>query len=307
MLWLAAALLLTLALGGCTLDISSLSGTTSSDGSANGTPTPTATPSPTPTVQQACRTLLNASSLQAASAGSAFTDVTFPANSLGTGVTSSPAADGRFAIAQFDVCTPASSIAAIQSFFATGLPSAGWAQSGTYPYDGALQASCGDPYCWSKDSAPRYVSLESIASQPGGYVTYHLRLATPPTPPSCQPDDYGIYATRPYDTTLPNTPALPAPPLTKDGIGSAGTNGNVTQGGYAGMCSAGSVNSINAFFTTELPKLNWSTSAPPAYFAACGMSGTLYWKDRDMFQWQTNGSAGASGTFWSFTLCHVSQ
>ncbi len=304
-LWLGAALLLALALGGCALNISSLAGT--APGNADATPTPTATPSPTPTLQQMCLTLLKASSLQPATAGSAFADVTFPADSLSTGATTSYGEDGRFAIAQFDVCTPSSTIAAIQTYFTTGLPSAGWAQSATYPYDGAYQAACGDPYCWSKDTAPRYVSLEAVANPTSGYVTYHMRLATPPTPPSCKPDDYGIYTTRPYDTTLPNASGAPAPPLTKDGIGSAGTSGNVTEGGYAGMCSAGSDTAINAFFTTELPKLGWSTSSPPTYFTACHMSGTLYWKDRDMFQWQTNGSAGASGTFWSFTLCHVAS
>jgi len=304
-LWLAATLALALGLAGCSLDISSFSGTGAGDSGANATPTATATPSPTPTPRQACQALLGSTNLQAASAGSGFTDVTFPPDSLSTSIAASHGGDGRFAIAQFDVCTPVTGIEAIQSFFTTNLPSAGWAQMATYPYDGAYQAPCGDPYCWSKDTTPRYVSLETVIKQQNGYVTYHMRLATAPTPPSCKPDDYGIYATRPYDMMLPNTPSIPAPPLTKDGIGSAGTNGNVTQGGYAGMCSAGSASSINAFFTTELPHLDWSTSTPPTYFTACHMSGTLYWKSRDMMQWQTNGSAGASGTFWSFTLCHV--
>jgi hypothetical protein len=297
--------MLTLALTGCALDISSFSDT-QGPGPAP-TPTVTPTPSPTPTPLQACQTLLDSNNVQAATAGADFADVSFPANSLGTSIATSHGGDGRFTIEQFDVCSPASSIDAIHSFYSTGLPSAGWAQAATYPYDGAYQASCGDQFCWSKDPAPRYVSLESVINQQNGYVTYHMRLAVPPTPPSCQPDSYGIYAARPYDTTLPNTPSIPAPPLTKDGLGSAGTSGNVTQGGYAGMCSAGSASAITAFFTTELPHLGWSANTPPTYFSACHMSGALYWKDRDIFQLQTNGSAGASGTFWSFTDCHVAS
>jgi hypothetical protein len=305
MLALAATFVLALSLAGCALDISSFSGT--QDTNPDPTPTATATPSPTPAPQQACQTLLGSNSIQAATAGSAFADVTFPSGSFSTSAAKSHGGDGRFTVEQFDVCTPTTRMDAIQSFFATGLPSGGWAQAPSYPYDGAYRASCGDQYCWSKDPTPRYVSLESVINQPNGYVTYHMRLALPPMPPSCQPDSYGIYASRPYDTALPNSPGVPAPPLTKDGLGSAGTSGSVTQGGYAGMCSAGSASSINAFFAAELPPLGWSKSTPPSFFSACHMSGTLYWKDRDMFQWSTNGSAGASGTFWSFTDCHVAQ
>jgi hypothetical protein len=87
-----------------------------------------------------------------------------------------------------------------RSYFASGLPHAGWTQAPRLPYDGAYQASCGDPYCWKKDHAPRYVSLESVTSHGGGVVTYHIRLAVPPNEPSSTPDSVGIYATRTYDT-----------------------------------------------------------------------------------------------------------
>ncbi|MGE5333920.1 MAG: hypothetical protein ACM3N4_04405 [Nitrososphaerota archaeon] len=274
---------------------------------------PTATrsaPSPTSapvSAQQACQSALNGATLQPATAGAGFSDVSFPPNSLSTSITTSHGGSGRFAIRQFDVCSNASGADTIRSFFASGLPNTGWKQASTYPYDGAYQTSCGDPYCWRKGTAPRYVSLEKVTDRHNGYITYHVRLALPPTSPSCTPDPAGIYPTRSYDgASLPNTTAVPAPPLTKDGIGSAGTNGNVTQGGYGGECSAGAAAGINAFFTTELPALGWHHSAPPSSLAACGISGTQWWKGNEIFQWHTDGSAGASGTFWGYGDCTVS-
>ena len=258
-------------------------------------------------MQQVCQTTLNGATLQPATAGSGFSDVPFPPNSFSTGIANSHGGDGRFTIQQFDVCSNASGAQAIRSFFASGLPSAGWAQATAYPYNGAYQAPCGDPYCWRKGSAPRYVSLEQVTDRHNGYVTYHLRLAIPPTPPTCTPDVAGIYPTRAYDTgNLPNTTDIPAPPLTKDGLGSAGVNGNVSQGGFGGECSAGTAASINSFFTTELPVLGWNHSAPPVLLAPCGTTGSQWWKGHEIFSWNTSGSAGASGVFWGYGECTVS-
>jgi len=138
-------------------------------------------------------------------------------------------------------------------------------------------------------------------------VTYRLRLAILPTPPTCTPDVAGIYPTRAYDTgNLPNTTNIPAPPLTKDGLGSAGVNGNVSQGAFGGECSAGAGAPINSFFTTELPVLGWNHSAPPVLLAPCGTTGTQWWKGHEIFSWNTSGSAGASGVFWGYGECTVS-
>jgi hypothetical protein len=256
---------------------------------------------------QVCQVILSGATLQPATAGAGFSDVAFPPDSFSTSLATSHGGDGRFTIKQFDVCSYANGADAIRSFFANGLPSSGWNQAAMYPYNGAYQAPCGDPYCWSKGTAPRYVSLEQVTDRHNGYVTFHVRLAVPPTPPTCTPDPAGIYPTRSYDTTLPNTSSsLPAPPLTKDGLGSAGTNGNVTHAGYGGECSAGSAASINAFFTTELPALGWNHSMPPASLAPCGTTGVQWWKGTELFQWSTDGSAGASGTFWGYGECTVS-
>lgn len=289
-----------MALAGCAASATASTSTTTSTAPVNAATS-------TPSVQQVCQTTLNGATLQSATAGVGFSDVTFPPNSFSTSIATSHGGDGRFTIHQFDVCSSASGVAAIQSFFAGGLPSAGWAQAAAFPYNGAYQASCGDPYCWHKGSAPRFVSLEQVTDRHNGYVTYHLRLAIPPTPPTCTPDSAGIYPTRSYDgPNLPTGSDIPAPPLTKDGLGSGGTNGNLTQGGYGGECSAGTAASINSFFTAELPALGWHHSVPPALLSPCGTSGIQWWKGNALFQWNTGGSAGASGVFWGFGVCVVS-
>jgi hypothetical protein len=302
------ALILVLALAGCTSTVTVTGEAGSSSGTA-ATPTKTAAASPTaapPTGAGACLSQSGFGGAVAATAGTGFDDVAFPAHSVSTAIVASHGGDGRFTIRQFDVCTPGTSTSAVRSFFASGLPHAGWHQSSLYPYDGGYQADCGDPYCWKKDHAPRYVSLETVTSHSGGVVTYHMRLAIPPREPDCTPDSIGIYATRSYDTTLTDSPGFPAPPLTKDGLGSFGTNGGKTQGGFSGMCSAGSSSSINSFFSTELPAHGWHHSTPPASLSSpCSTSGTQWWKGTTIFNWNIDGSAGASGTFWGWGMCHI--
>ncbi len=301
------ALVLVLVLTGCasTVTVTGEQGTGSATPTGAGTAaTPTAASS-TGSGGSACSSQSGFSGAVAATAGAGFDDVAFPAHSVSTSISASHGGDGRFTIRQFDVCTPSTTTSAVRSFFASGMPHAGWTQAPLYPYDGAYQASCGDPYCWKKDHAPRYVSLEAVTSHSGGVVTYHIRLAVPPREPDCTPDSAGIYATRSYDTTLTSSPGFPAPPLTKDGIGSFGDDGTKSQGGISGMCSAGSGVSINDFFNTELPHLGWHHSTPPSSFAPCGGSGAQWWKGKDIFSWNIEGSAGASGTFWGWGTCHL--
>ncbi|MBF6590394.1 MAG: hypothetical protein IVW57_07660 [Ktedonobacterales bacterium] len=264
------------------------------------TPSPTVTPSPTATRSPLAQCQAALSGAGPASAGASFSDVPFPSGTLTTVRLTSRGGDGRFLIVQEDACTPSSTASDIQTYYATRMLAQGWAQATTYPYDGGYQASCGDPYCWHKDTAPRYVSLESVTTV-GAIARYHLRFAIPPTPPSCTPDSIGIYATRAYETTLDNTPA-PAPPLTKAGLGSGGSAGSVTSGGFSGMCSAGSATALDAFFNAELPAHGWTYGTLPAALSGCG-TGSHWWKGNNTFSWQTNGSAGASGVFWGYGYC----
>ena len=296
-------LLLVLVLAGCTSTVV----VTGEPGSSS-TTTTTTTTAATPTTASSsgatgCHAQSGFSSAVDATAGPGFSDVTFPTNSISTSISASHGGDGRFTIRQFDVCTPSTTTSAVRSYFASGLPGAGWTQAPLYPYDGAYQASCGDPYCWKKDHAPRYVSLESVTSHGSGVVTYHMRLAVPPTEPSCTPDSAGIYSTRSYDTVLPESNNAPAPPLTKDGLGD-GSPGRFAE---VGECSAGSESTINAFFNAELGAHGWHHSTPPSSVAsACGSSGTQWWKGNYEFSWSTNGSAGASGSFWQYGVCFSS-
>jgi hypothetical protein len=201
-----------------------------------------------------------------------------------------------FTTAEFDACTPSTTVAAVRSFFASGLPSAGWAESATYPYDGQYQAQCGDPYCWSKGAAPRFVSLEKVTDRGSGLVSYHLRLAVPPTPPNCPSGEFGG---RPYEAFIPHTD-IPLPPLTSFGPGDG--SGNYTNNA---MCSAGTAASINAFFTTELPKLGFAVGSLPGSDDCGGPSVWHGWvKGNEGLSW--NASSGASyspGWSWSIGYC----
>lgn len=105
----------------------------------------------------------------------------------------------------------------------------------------------------------------SVAEVPTSTATSLPPTATPvpstptltATPPAgagstCQPDPYGIYSGSGYVTQLTDAP-LPAPPETKHGIGSSGTNSGVTQGGKSGVCTIGTNASIAAFYSAQLP------------------------------------------------------
>ncbi|HKD77720.1 MAG TPA: hypothetical protein VKB76_19595, partial [Ktedonobacterales bacterium] len=173
-----------------------------------GTEAPTTVPT-TPPHPTSCTSLIGSSAT--ASAGSHFTDVAFPASSLSTGLTLHRSGTGIWSIYLMNACTPGSSASAVRSFFASQLPASGWATSATLPFDGGFQAPCGDPYCWAKDTAPRYVGLEAVTDAGGGFVTYTLRLFIPPTAPaSCYTS---MFANPPYHSTWWQDAAIPVPPL----------------------------------------------------------------------------------------------
>jgi len=117
------------------------------------------------------------------SAGPHFSEVTFPPNTVGY---AQPAfEDNSFQFRIISGCTNGTTTNAILSYFASGLPSTGFAQSSSFPYHGNASSTCGDPYCWYKGSAhpsfqaSRYISLESVTAL-GSVVTYNLRLSITP-------------------------------------------------------------------------------------------------------------------------------
>ncbi len=286
-------------------------GTSGSQGSGDKTNTPGNTaPTATSAPQRAttCQQLSGFGSAQTASAGSGFGDVGFPQNAISTSISPAGGGVGRFTIEQFDVCAPSTTRSAVYSFYASGLPGSGWAGASTYPYDGAWQASCGDPYCWKKDHLPRYVSLEKVTDHGNGLITYHMRLAIPPAGPSCS-SSVGIYDGKTWDGNLGSVPGLNAPPLTLDGLGDGYSGGGASHDAIQAMCSSGTASSINAFFTTELPRHGWQHSTPPASMStACNTTGAQWWKGKDLFQWkpETGGSPAANTVYWDYNWCELS-
>src|SRR5262249_33030566 len=203
---------------------------------------PTTTPTLTSTPQPTCAGLSGFSNAGHASARSSFTDASFPERSISTTPKQTTSGTGLFTIIELDACTNNSSTSTIHAFYAEQLVNGGWTESTTYPYDGQYQAACGDPYCWLKDSAPRYVSLETVADKGSGLITFHLRLAKPPATPKCPASTYGKPPTTPYATFVPDSD-IPLPPLTLFGpsTGSGALSSD-------SMCSAGTAASIDKFY-----------------------------------------------------------
>lgn len=127
---------------------------------------------------------------------------------------------------------------------------------------------------------------------------------------TCQPDDYSLYANQTTFITI-LVAGIPAPPQTKSGIGSSGTNTKFTSGGEVGICTIGTSASITAFFAAHLPALGWSNTAPPAaVVATCssngeGWSNVQWWKSHTLFSWSAGNNAGGGSIFWSYTFCQA--
>jgi hypothetical protein len=203
------------------------------------TPSPTITPTPVPS----CATILPGAGATSAPAG--FTGLTFPTGAVMKPLTSSAGGTGQFNVQQTDLCysgTPDAvngPFSGHTSVFAN-LLGAGWGQGNTFPSDGQTQAACAAGNFCLHNGTEYYVALESILSPLAGFVTYHLKLATPPAAPTCNATYYGPSV--PYIYTFDN---WAMPPLTKE---SDFALGGGHAGGYDyGLCSAGTPASILAF------------------------------------------------------------
>lgn len=118
-------------------------------------------------------------SVTTASAGPAFPDVTFPAQSVTTTGTHSTDVYGFQVI---NVCTANPNRDAVNAFFASSLPSKGWSAITTFPVGGDPTHACDGVSCWRKASpGARYVSLANM-SVSSTTTTYTLTLATAPAP-----------------------------------------------------------------------------------------------------------------------------
>ena len=161
---------------------STASPTSTTSASTGGSPA-TATPTQPPVPVTNCSQVSGFGSAVSISAGSHFTNVSFQANTIGFIAQKFETNSYQFEI--INACTKSTTVGAIHSYYASGLPSSGFAQSSTYPYNGNASAACGDPYCWFNASshpsfqAGRYVSLEGVTAH-GSVVTYSLRLSIAP-------------------------------------------------------------------------------------------------------------------------------
>lgn len=151
--------------------------TSGQSGHSSASSTPTSLPTPGAKTAT-CAQAPGFGAAGTASAGSEFTDVAFPANSVS--VTSSAFTD-VYDFKLVNVCANNGTANGVRSFYASNLPSAGWSQSATYPYNGNVSSNCGDSYCWRRQIGAdiRYVSLENVNAA-GSVVVYVLRLAKAP-------------------------------------------------------------------------------------------------------------------------------
>lgn len=199
----AVLLAFALLLSACSSSTSTAAGAAASP-TASGQPadtTPTSPPSPNPSITD-CSQASGFGSADPASAGANFTDVTFPDDSVST--TASPFTQ-VYTFQVINVCTNNASTSSVHSFFTSSLPSNGWSKSATYPYKGNVSSSCGDPYCWRKQSGSniRYVSLENI-SVGGTVAVYALRLAKAPIPSFTVVTHYNKHSVPQGQTTTVN-------------------------------------------------------------------------------------------------------
>jgi hypothetical protein len=231
--------------------------TTTDSGTSTGTTSTTATTSPTSVPATTgpaatCSTLLPGATPQSSPASPAFPDAPLPSNSFAAAVTTH--LDGNnilWSVYLDQICTNNTSVSAVQSFFSSMYPSAGWAYAPKLPFDGGYFQPCGDMFCWGKDTPQRFVGLEFPTAH-GTSVTYQLRLFVPPAPPTCGFTGYPSTAYQPFAETFSGIyVALPPNSITTPDDASGGQKG-------LEICSTGTQASIITFMQTELPKQGFS-------------------------------------------------
>lgn len=224
-----------------------------------------------------CATLLPGAAAAAAPAG--FTGLQFPSGAVMTALHASYGGTGQFAVQETDVCYAGTvdevngPFSGHSSVFAY-LFGSGWGQANTFPTNGAAQANCpaGGPACF-RTSDEHYLYFEHLQSPLTGFVTYHLRLATPPPAPSCNPTYYGPSV--PYSYTY-GTWGLP--PLSK--VSSFALGGGHAGGYDYGVCSAGTPASILAFMLASVAAAGATAHQVTATsFCVSYMQGGFYGED----------------------------
>ncbi len=173
-------------------------------------------------------------------------------------------------------CVMGSSVGALQTFFTSGFAAMSWAHASVIPFDGVYLSDCGDPYCWTKDTAPRFVGLEAVQDHGGGIVTFTLRIVSAPPPVTCPQYPPSTPPAIPTEYTpfyhFYGLISIPLPPLTQALTVDGSYNGSTKLGdSYLQLCSAGSPTATKAFFTNELPAHGWTFGTSP-----CGTANVWY-------------------------------
>jgi len=228
-----------------------------------------------------CAAALQGAAPAAAIAG--FTDVTFPAGAVMTTAKSSLGGLGQFTILETDVCYSGVAddltgpVGGGHSVTAN-LLGAGWGDSSSFPYQGALLQSC-PGRCYQTQNT-RYLGLERITDHGNGTFTYHLRLAAPPPKPTCNAN----FTNSPIQGVRTSVEDAPLPPITYVTPDDA-----ANLRGYD-LCSSGTASSITAFLTGALPATGWTKVASNArcfYDDQCWTKGAaaISWHVDDPTDW----------------------
>lgn len=253
---------------------------------------PTATIQTTATVQPTCASVLpGAAAIDLRQQGFLY-PIVFPPDTVGTMPQQTASGAGLFTVYSFSACTPNTTAAGVTSFFSSHLGALehGWLDAQTFPADGGLMSSCGATACWfnPKGGPLYYLIFDQYADQGNGLITYRARWAVSPDFPNCGPNFGSSSQTAVRDVYfLPDyTPPLPLPPLSS-------TVQDNAAGGLRGydICSPGTVQSVSAFMTKELPATGWTKIAavPACFYAAqCWQNGSavISWNaESDPLSW----------------------
>jgi len=248
---LASTLTLTLLLSACTHAAGS--GGQPGGGGASGSATATVSVSPA----NCAAALPGSGPINLQSSGFVY-PITFPSNTVGTAVQQVVSGTGLFTVAQFNACSPDTSVSDVQAFYAAQLPALqhGWISTNLFPADGGLMTSCGQA-CWydPKGGPFYYLIFDQYTNRGNGIVTYRARYAiSPSNGPNCGANFAGTPEAQDNIFFVPgSSPAFPLPPLSDTVVDDA-------SGGVKGydVCSYGTTTSISSFLLKELPASGWA-------------------------------------------------
>ena len=144
-------------------------------------PAPTAIPATSPTAAPvSCASALpGAGAINLSLAGFVY-PYAFPTGSTGTTPAISAQGSGLFTVERFNACSPHTTAAQVQSFFANTMTTGphAWTSGTTFPADGALLTSCLAPCFWNAKGGPIYsFAVDSFADHGNGVITYRVRWA----------------------------------------------------------------------------------------------------------------------------------